>query len=139
MQIPVPEILPLRFGGNIFWGIFCTKCGIEIFHPIQTKEIQPENFKEIIKEKQKRHENHIGDLQLQQAVHRFFHIATGSQPAQRIKQRNIHQQRQNPQFCRDIKLTGPENGVDENNGNGRHSFCKINIEIPFHSFIFSNI
>ena len=132
MQIPISQNLPLRFWRNTIRNIFAPESRIEIFQPFNRKKRESEDLEKVIQEKQKRHENHKRDLQLQQSVKCFLNIIPRSDAAERIKQGNIKDQREHPNFGRNVKLSTPESRVNKNNGNSRQPFGKINIEISFH-------
>ena len=78
VKIPVPEILPLRNIRNILRNILRPESGVEVFHPVQSKNIQSENFKKIVEEEEESHKNHVSNLQLEQPIQGFFDISARS-------------------------------------------------------------
>jgi hypothetical protein len=75
---------------------------------IQKRKCQSKNLEKIIQKEEKRHKDHICDLQLKQSVKCLFNVTSGRDSTQRIKQRDIKNQGKYSRFCRHIKLSAPE-------------------------------
>jgi hypothetical protein len=97
------------------------KIPVEKFFPFQ---ILIENA---VQNEQHGDENHVGNLQFQQAVNVFLNLSRRGQSAEKEKHGNVKQQAQIANFRWNIKLPRPENGVNENYAERGKTFHNINI------------